>query len=412
MGIKGLGQLLASKNVFARKISLNKFSGRQVAVDANGWAFASYVKSYGKVAANSDIEVTLDGPDPIIVRNEWFKYALGFIDRWLKQNIIPVFVFDGEARPEKGLTRQGRKDKHQNSLDEIDKGRKELEGKSILERTGGEYEEKMNRFKKKVIDTPKVSYKDLKCLRKFLDAIGLPWYQAKHDAEQLCAILVIEGTCIASLSKDWDLGVFGCPRTLQANQKQTEKGEDGIAYDTYSCWYLEDILKGLELSYEQFVDMCILSGCDYNRQEKDRSPIPDISINRAYALIKEYGRIEDIPQSRPGYIDRDRLTHLPSFRSAPKHKYPLKAVNYEGCRQIFSYHASNLGQEDGFATAGRDGLREVDHKKLLELRAIYNLSVSFDAVLRSKEKISPPEFSEHAPFHLLTLPPLLPSTDE
>jgi flap endonuclease-1 len=412
MGIKGLGQLLASKNIFARIISLAKFAGYQVAIDANGWAFASYVKSYTKVAASSDIEVTLDGPDPIIVRNEWFKYVLSFIERWLKQRIIPIFVFDGEPREEKAITRQTRKDNHQKSLTEIEQGRKELEGKSILERTGGEYEEKMNRFKKKVIDTPKVSYKDLKCLRKFLDAFGLPWYQAKHDAEQLCAILVTEGECIAALSKDWDLGVFGCPRTLQANQKRSEKGEDDISYETYSCWYLEDILKGLGLTQEQFVDMCILAGCDYNRQEKDRSPIPDISINRAYALVKEYGQLENIPQNRPGYIDRDQLTHLPSFRSAPKHKYPMASLKIEACRRIFSYHASNLGKEGGFAVQGHDGLREINYDKLTQLRAAYNLSVSFDGVIRAKDKTSAPQLLPHAPFHILSLPPLPPSSEE
>ena len=35
---------------------------------------------------------------------------------------------------------------------------------------------------------------------------------------------------------------------------------------------MEDLLKALNITYEQFVELCILFGCDYNEKIKDISP--------------------------------------------------------------------------------------------------------------------------------------------
>jgi flap endonuclease-1 len=48
------------------------------------------------------------------------------------------------------------------------------------------------------------------------------------------------------------------------------------------------MLKELELTQEQFVDLCILLGCDYT------GTIPGIGYKRAYNFIKKYSTIENI----------------------------------------------------------------------------------------------------------------------
>ncbi len=47
-------------------------------------------------------------------------------------------------------------------------------------------------------------------------------------------------------------------------------------------------MKGLGLTDDEFIDMCILCGCDY------ASKIEGIGPVKAYKFIKQYGSIENI----------------------------------------------------------------------------------------------------------------------
>lgn len=51
---------------------------------------------------------------------------------------------------------------------------------------------------------------------------------------------------------------------------------------------LSKALEGLGLTMDQFIDLCILLGCDY------MEPVKGIGPKTAYKLIKEYGSIEKI----------------------------------------------------------------------------------------------------------------------
>ena len=75
---------------------------------------------------------------------------------------------------------------------------------------------------------------------------------------------------------------------------------------------LNKVLKGLELSYKQFVDLCILLGCDYS------TTIPKIGKKRALDMIKKYKTIEELLKNETGL------------------KIPEK-FNYKIAREIFMY---------------------------------------------------------------------------
>ena len=53
------------------------------------------------------------------------------------------------------------------------------------------------------------------------------------------------------------------------------------------------IMERLGMSYDSFVDFCILSGCDYTE------PIPQIGPITAYNLIKKHETIEEILKTLP-----------------------------------------------------------------------------------------------------------------
>lgn len=81
------------------------------------------------------------------------------------------------------------------------------------------------------------------------------------------------------MSTDSDLLVYGVNKLwIKKTINKEEKG----------AWVLyerEKILEDLQLSVDQFIDMCLILGCDYSN---------DISFNKigqktAYALIQKYG---------------------------------------------------------------------------------------------------------------------------
>ena len=64
--------------------------------------------------------------------------------------------------------------------------------------------------------------------------------------------------------------------------------------DVVSVYNLDVILEKLNLNYEQFVDFCILCGCDYSPK------IPRLGPITAFSLIKKEGNIENILENYCG----------------------------------------------------------------------------------------------------------------
>ena len=54
---------------------------------------------------------------------------------------------------------------------------------------------------------------------------------------------------------------------------------------------MEKVLQGLGITYDQFIDLCILLGCDYCGNIKGIGP------KKSVELIKQYGSIEEILQN-------------------------------------------------------------------------------------------------------------------
>jgi 5'-3' exonuclease len=98
----------------------------------------------------------------------------------------------------------------------------------------------------------KPTRQDYENLKLVLRASGYDVCTAKFEAEALCAHLVATEDCYAALTEDTDCLAFGCPRVIF----KFTSGEPEEAY-------LPDILKALDMSYEQFVDLCCMFGNDF-----------------------------------------------------------------------------------------------------------------------------------------------------
>ena len=95
------------------------------------------------------------------------------------------------------------------------------------------------------------------------------------------------------------------------------------------------MLSGLGLTMDEFIDLCILSGCDYVKSIEGLGP------NTAYKLIKDYKNIEAI------------LKHLESVNAEkvkegknPKYVLPPpEAFNYIAARNEFKLCRSKPAEE-------------------------------------------------------------------
>ncbi|KAA0719064.1 putative flap endonuclease 1 -like protein [Triplophysa tibetana] len=117
------------------------------------------------------------------------------------------------------------------------------------------------------------------CLR-LVELMGVPYIRAPGEAEALCAYLVKSGTVNAVASEDMDTLAFG--GTVLLRQLNAKRDSEVTEYS------LPKLLEALQLTREEFVDLCILLGCDYCEK------IGGLGPTRALKLIKQYRTIEGV----------------------------------------------------------------------------------------------------------------------
>lgn len=111
-----------------------------------------------------------------------------------------------------------------------------------------------------------------------LELIGVPVVQAPSEGEAQCAWLAKNKCVEGVIGEDVDTLVFGAPFLL----RNFNRGSDTVEIQ------LAHLLAGLDLSYEQFIDFCILCGCDYTAK------IPMLGPVKALAFIKEHQNLDKV----------------------------------------------------------------------------------------------------------------------
>jgi len=213
-----------------------------------------------------------------------YKYAYeNFIDgmikltmKLLKNEITPLFIFDGKPTKEKNEVIKQRIQKR-NVLKEkikvlqeiVDDEKRDVEEKEMVQI-------ELDQNKKNMICVKNCD--KILCI-KFFDLVGVPYIIAQGEAEILCARLTQRGLAYATISNDSD---------LMPNNNKISLKNFSVRSDEITQTYLPIILEKLAFTYPQFVDMCILCGCDY----VDR--LPNIGPITAHKLIKKLKTIENM----------------------------------------------------------------------------------------------------------------------
>lgn len=170
-------------------------------------------------------------------------------------NITGIFVFDGKPPEEKYKLIQKRnsvkaeaREKYKEleiKINEINDNVYEKEGKNVIENEMVELKKKFVKLERYHIDS----------IKKLITAFGESYIDAEGEADQLCAKLVIKKIAYACLSEDMDLFLYGCPRVLRYLS---------LLNESMVLYNLSEILKELEISLNDFRQICVLSGTDYN----------------------------------------------------------------------------------------------------------------------------------------------------
>ena len=187
--------------------------------------------------------------------------------RMLEAGIKPVFVFDGKPPEAKADELAKRREKREEANKEL---------KAAIE--AGD-QEKIEQMSKRTIRVTKQHNEDCKIL---LRLMGVPVWDAPSEAEAEGAALAAANVVYAVATEDMDALTQGAPKLTRHmfSPQSSKQAKDGKPEVSEFC--LPDILSSLEITMDQFIDLCILMGCDYAPTIRNLGPVS------ALKLIKQY----------------------------------------------------------------------------------------------------------------------------
>lgn len=279
MGVKGLMQLIDESASGSFKLTEQKhYFQRLVAIDASTqlYAFLVQVRSMQQGGGPAQYLTNEEG--------EITSHLQGFFNRaarLLEVGIKPVFVFDGKPPTLKGGELARRRELKDKAEDELKVAEAKLETAEKGSEDHAQAVEDINKAQKRSVKVTREQNDDVK---KLLTLMGLPIVNAPCEAEAQCAELCKQAKVWATATEDMDALAFGTPILLR---KLTSNKKDEPIIEIH----LELVLERLGMTQDQFVDLCILCGCDYC------DSIPKIGPKTALKMMQEFGSLEAVLDS-------------------------------------------------------------------------------------------------------------------
>jgi 5'-3' exonuclease len=254
MGIRNLNQYLRNncpKSI--RCINIADLSGKRIAVDIS-------IYLYKYEAENALLE-------NMYVMLSIFRHY----------NIIPIFIFDGKPPVEKKALLIKRKEDRKVAIEEYNKLDYQLKDKDNLnESDKQDIITSMDQLKKQIVQINKDKIDKVKNL---IRAYGATYYDAPGEADELCALLVINKKVWACLSEDMDMFVYGATRVLRYFS---------LIGHTVVLYYMKGILDEMNITQKEFKEICILSGTDYNINAEGITKDDKINLNITLKYFRKY----------------------------------------------------------------------------------------------------------------------------
>ena len=233
--------------------NLYKLSGKKVAVDASLIIYQQLLRH--QLLKNKKGEITNH------ITGLFYKLV-----NYLSLNIEVIFVFDGKPPDLKQECIKERKKKVQDAKDKM---------------VSCNDEEKKNELEKSTLRLTKDMIDNVK---KLLNLMGISYIhmdvgEGEAIAGELCRIGYVDYV----LTEDMDTLVYGSPKLIRNCLDKSLKRKDIVSIIDYN-----EMIKGFEMTDEQFVKFCILCGCDYCTN------VPKVGNTTALKMIKKHNNIENI----------------------------------------------------------------------------------------------------------------------
>jgi len=193
----------------------------------------------------------------------------------VQMGIKPVYVFDGTPPALKEVEIKRRARIKEKALVHYERALKE--GKIEEART---YAQATSRLKDYMTADSK----------RLLTQMGVPWIQAPSEGEAQAAYLAKKGDTDYCASQDYDSLLFGAPRlvrnvTISGRRKLPRKNV--YIEVTPQIVELDKVLKQLNITHKQLIDVGILMGTDFNPDG-----IKGVGPKTAVKLIQQHGTLE------------------------------------------------------------------------------------------------------------------------
>ena len=295
MTIGGFGRWMKKPNVQIESETLppSKIRGKIIPIDIMG---IMYQYRFGpRKAVFRNINPFTEDPDELAADCKWFDMLISKLVKWIRHfGFIPLFVFDGKPRPlkiQKELRR--RKEKENKVENRIQELKAKYAGKrSLVIPDSAKLELRKLRAGHHLV--PRESANRFK---KFFQDLGVPTITVSGDAERFCALYSAKHK-VPAMSRDRDCFAFGTHSLIidEVNYKAPDSQCNQWAFEIIRT---NRLLAKLEMDYDNFVDLCIFAGTDYNDN------IPKLSFGKGIPLIRKHKYLENFPMdvSKLNYVE-------------------------------------------------------------------------------------------------------------
>lgn len=300
MGIKGLiGFLSETAPGSLTEVTLEQLSGTTVAIDASTALYQFTVA----IREGSNFSALVNS------KGEPTSHISGLMNRCLKlieAGIKVIFVFDSTPPELKLQTLAKRREVREEAEKCLEKALDDADAEAV------------QKYMKRTVH---ISKKENQSAKELLRLMGIPIIDAAEEAEAQCAYLVQKGLADSVGTEDADALVFRCGTLLK---RLTAGGKKIMKVN------LEKVLELLNLTHDQFIDFCILCGCDYC------GTIRGIGPKTAYSLIKKFDTIERILEVKSETLQGFELAraYFKNPKVNPVEKIVRSEVDVEGLKEF------------------------------------------------------------------------------
>lgn len=192
-------------------------------------------------------------------------------------NIDVLFVFDGKPPIEKMTTIYYRREQRRIAAVECADIVTRMQN-NVLKEDDEKLEVEYAKLRRSAVEITRAKTDSVKQL---FEENGVPYCIAPNEADTICASMVLKNEFWGCMSDDMDMLVYGCKHIIR---------DLNIENHTAKLYVLPEILRELNITYDNFKRICVISGTDYNtyHQQHQQRLISHVDGETSHVPVIQY----------------------------------------------------------------------------------------------------------------------------